>query len=238
MELRVDAATAAEAAAVAADLIGAHARQAAETRGRFHLGLSGGRGPEPLFAALTRRDLPWPQVEVWQVDERVAPAGHEDRNLELIRRSLSPVLDRLGRLHPMPVEDDDLEAAAGRYEQVLVEATGRPPVLDLVQLGVGPDGHTASLVPGEPVLAEVGRAVATTGAYQGRRRMTLTFPVLDAARHRLWFVTDPSKGEAVARLLARDPSVPAGRVRAEGATLVATAAVAAAAGIGGRADQT
>lgn len=232
MELRIDATTTAEAAAIAADLIAAHARDAAESRRRFHLGLSGGRGPEALFSELTRRALPWAVTEVWQVDERVAPAGHDDRNLGLIRRSLSPVVDRLGQLHPMPVEDDDLDAAAGRYEQVLVEATGRPPVLDLVQLGIGPDGHTASLVPGDPVLGEVGRAVATTHAYQGRRRMTLTFPVLDAARHRLWFVTDPSKGEAVARLLAGDPAVPAGRVRAEGATLVATAAVAAAAGIG------
>ena len=213
------------AARLAADVVCRHAEEAIEGRGRFHLALSGGRGPEPLFRELAGRRLAWDRVVLYQVDERVAPAGHEDRNLELIRSSFSPVLSRLGGVHPMPVEDDDLDAAARQYASVLAGAVGSPPVLDLVHLGVGPDGHTASLVPGQAVLDVADRPVAVTDAYQGRRRMTLTFPALDAARHRLWYVTDRAKGDVVRRLLAGDATIPAGRVRSSDTTLVASSDV-------------
>jgi 6-phosphogluconolactonase len=220
-----------EAASAAAELIAEHARRAIEARGSFHLGLSGGRGPGPLFAALAELDLDWPLVHLYQVDERVAPAGHDDRNLELIRDGFHPVLDRLGGLHAMPVEDDDLDAAAVRYGRLLRRTVGEGAGLDLVHLGIGPDGHTASLVPDDPVLDVDDQPVAVTKEYQGRRRMTLTFAALDAARHRLWHVTDPDKHEAVARLVQGDPSIPAGRVRAGDTTAVITREVLTAAGI-------
>lgn len=214
-----------DAARLAADIVCRHAEEAIGARGRFHLALSGGSGPRPLFRELAGRRLAWDRVVLYQVDERVAPAGHEDRNLELLRRSFISVLERMGGIHPMPVEDDDLDAAARQYASVLAQAVGSPPVFDLVHLGIGPDGHTASLVPGQSVLDVADRPVAVTDPYQGRRRMTLTFPALDAARHRLWYVTDPAKGDVVRRLLAGDASIPAGRVRSSDTTLVASADV-------------
>lgn len=209
-----------EAARVAADVVCRIADEAIAARGQFQLALSGGRGPELLFRELVSRPVRWERVALYQVDERVAPSGHEDRNVELIRRCFAPVLDRLAALHPMPVDDDDVDAAAHRYGDLLRQAAGRPPVFDLVHLGIGPDGHTASLVPGRPELDITDRSVAVTAEYQGWRRMTVTFPVLDAARHRLWYVTDPDKRVAVERLLRRDPAIPAGRVRPDDTTAV------------------
>lgn len=213
-----------EAAAVAADVVESAAEAAIAQRGTFLLALSGGRGPESFFREVARRPLAWEHVTVFQVDERVAPPGHEDRNLELLRRAFAPVLDRLAALHPMPVEDDDLDAAADRYGELLSGSAGRPPVLDLVHLGIGADGHTASLVPGRPELGIADRPVAVTDEYQGRRRMTLTFPVLDGARQRLWHVTDPAKADVVGRLLRQDPDIPAGRVRSTDAIAVVVSA--------------
>ena len=215
-----------EAAVAAAAVIVRYGRDCIAERGRFRLALSGGRGPEPLFRQLARQDLDWSAVELYQVDERIAPEGSDDRNLTLLQRTLAPVLDRVGGFHPMPVDDDDVEGAALRYGATLSDAAGNLPVLDLVHLGIGPDGHTASLVPGDPVLDVVDRPVAVTGRYQGHRRMTLTFPVLDAARRRLWYVTDPSKQDAVRRLLEGDPTIPAARVRSSSSTLVVAAPLA------------
>jgi 6-phosphogluconolactonase len=211
----------------AAGVIAAEAREAVAARGRFAFAVSGGRTPWLMLRALAAEQVPWESVHLFQVDERVAPPGHEDRNLTHIRESLAARLDP-PRVHAMPVEDADLAAAAARYAEELRRVAGSPAVLDLVHLGLGSDGHTASLVPGDPVLDVADADVAPTAAYQGRRRMTLTYPVLDRARRLLWIVTGGEKAPVVPRLLAGDPSIPAGRVRADRALLLADAAAAGA----------
>lgn len=203
-------------AAQAAAEVGRVARDAVAARGSFTVAFSGGGTPARMFAALAAAELPWSSVSVFQVDERVAADGDPDRNLNDLRRQLvEPAGVPEANVHPMPVTDDDLDAAAARYAAALEDACGRPPVLDLVHLGVGGDGHTASLVPGDPVLAVDDRDVATTGEYQGRRRMTLTYPALGRARQRLWLVEGAEKAGALKQLLDGDPSIPAGRVPQE-----------------------
>lgn len=212
----------------AAELIAAAAWAAVAARGRFVLAVSGGRTPWVMLRALADQDVPWVGVHVVQVDERVAPAGHADRNLTRLLDSLvgrSPL--RPNQIHAMPVELPNLEDAAARYAATLREIAGAPPVLDLVHLGLGADGHTASLVPGDPVLAVDAADVALTGPYQGRRRMTLTYPVIDRARHILWVVTGGEKAGMLVRLRAADPSIPAGRVSQDRATVLADRAAAA-----------
>ena len=212
----------------AASWLAAQAREAVAARGRFAFAVSGGRTPWRMLRALAAEDVPWKDLHVFQVDERVAPAGDPDRNLTHLRESL------LGRvplppenLHAMPVEQPDLGAAAASYARALGAVTGTPAVLDVVHLGLGTDGHTASLVPGDPVLEVNGADVATTGLHAGRRRMTLTYPVLDRARRILWVITGADKAPVLPRLLAGDRAIPAGRVRADRALLLADAAAAA-----------
>ncbi len=212
----------------AAIFIADEARAAIAARGRFVLAASGGRTPWLMLRALAREDLPWNRVHVAQVDERVAPAGDPDRNLAPLRESLLPHAPLLPEhIHAMPVESPDLEAAAAQYERTLCEIAGSPPVLDLVHLGIGADGHTASLVPGDPVLEVTDADVALAGEYQGRRRMTLAYPILNRARRILWLVTGAEKAGALRRLCAGDVSIPAGRVRSEAAFLLADRAAAA-----------
>ena len=226
MKLEVLSDTAAVAARGAA-LVAASARAAAAARGRFVFAVSGGHTPWQMLRALAAQDVPWPAVHVAQVDERIAPAGDRDRNLTHLRESLlahAPL--RPEQVHAMPVEAADLEAAAARYAATLAELAGSPPALDLVHLGLGPDGHTASLVPGDPVLEVADADVAVTGVYQGRRRMTVTYPLLDRARHILWLVTGSDKVEMLPRLLAGDRAIPAGRVAPDRATVLADQAAA------------
>jgi 6-phosphogluconolactonase len=204
-----------------AAIVAAEARAAVAERGRFVVAVSGGRTPWRMLRALAGEELPWNGVHVVQVDERVAPAGDPDRNLTHLRDSLLHAPLRPEHLHAMPVESSDLATAARSYAAILGEIAGSPAVLDLVHLGLGPDGHTASLVPGDSVLDLMDRDVALTGVYQGRRRMTLTYPVLDRARRVLWLVTGSEKAGALARLLAGDRSIPAGRVSRERALLLA-----------------
>jgi 6-phosphogluconolactonase len=211
----------------AAGLIAGWAREAVAARGRFVMAVSGGHTPWQMLRDLADEDVPWGGVQVVQVDERVAPAGDPDRNLTHIRESLlshAPLSP--GQLHAMPVEDPDLEAAAARYAQTLRDIAGSPPVLDLAHLGLGPDGHTASLVPGDPVLEVTGADVALTGLYQGRRRMTLTYPILNHSRRILWLVTGQAKAGMLARLRDGDHSIPAGRVRSDEAVVLADGAAA------------
>jgi 6-phosphogluconolactonase len=206
----------------AAALVAAEARAAVASRGSFVMAVSGGHTPWLMLRDLGREEVPWNAVRVVQVDERVAPAGHPDRNLTHLRESLlEHAALRPEQIHAMPVESPNLDTAAARYTVILREIAGSPPVLDLVHLGLGPDGHTASLVPGDTVLDVTDADVAPTGVYQGRRRMTLTYPMLNRARRVLWVVTGSEKGEMLRRLRDGDMSIPAGRVRREQALLLA-----------------
>ena len=211
----------------AAAIVAAEAREAVAARGRFTLAVSGGHTPWLMLRALAGEDVPWDGLHLFQVDERVAPDGDPDRNWTHLRESL---LDRAplrpDQAHAMPVESPDLAAAAARYAQTLGEIAGQLPVLDLVHLGLGPDGHTASLVPDDLVLDVTDADVALTGVYQGRRRMTLTYPVLNRARRVLWVVTGSEKAGMLGRLSAGDTSIPAGRVRQDRALVLTDRAAA------------
>jgi 6-phosphogluconolactonase len=211
------------AAQAAARLIAVEARTAAGARGRFAMAVSGGRTPWIMLRSLAAEDVPWDSLDIFQVDERVAPEGDGDRNLTHLRESLLDVTPiKPERIHAMPVESVDLEAAARQY------ATSLPPTLDLVHLGLGPDGHTASLVPGDPVTQVTQSDVAATGVYNGHRRMTLTYPSINRARRILWLATGIEKKEMLPRLYAGDVSIPAGRVSRNQAVIVADRAAAAA----------
>ena len=210
-----------------AAFLAAEARAAVAARGRFLVALSGGTTPGAMFRSLANEDVPWPSVHVFQVDERIAPAGDPDRNLTHLREDLlaqAPLPP--ANLHAMPVETADPEAAAADYARTLRSHAGSPPVLDLVHLGLGTDGHTASLVPGDAALEVADRDVALTGAYRGRRRMTLTYPVLNRALRVLWLVTGADKAAMLEKLRKGDRAIPAARVRQEDAVLLADRAAA------------
>ncbi len=213
----------------AAGIIAEAAREAVAARGRFLLATSGGATPWRMLRLLAEDDVPWACVHLFQVDERVAPAGHADRNLTHLRTSLLSHLPEppLG-LYPMPVEELDLDFAASRYAKTLRSVCGAPAVLDLVHLGLGADGHTASLVLGDPVLQVTTVDVAATAPYHGHRRLTLTLAALNRARRILWVVTGVEKATALTRLRYGDVLTPAGRVRRDGALVLADAAVHAA----------
>lgn len=210
------------AAREAAAIIAADARAAVSLRGRFFMAVSGGRTPWLMLRALAGEQLPWENVHVFQVDERVAPEGDPDRNLSHLRESLLARAPQLpDRIYAMPVEAADLNRAAQQYAATLRDVAGSPPVLDLVHFGLGANGHTASLVPGDPVLDIIDADVTVTRPYQGRRRMTLTFPIINRARRVLWLVTGREKVEALVRLRDGDPSIPAFRVRQDRALIIA-----------------
>lgn len=225
MEMRV-LADADAVATEAARVIAAHAHEAVAKRGRFVLAVSGGRTPWQMLRVLAGEDVPWSGVHIVQVDERVAPAGHADRNLTALRESLASAPLPTGQLHAMPVEEADLDAGARGYARILEQVAGTPPVIDLVHLGLGTDGHTASLVPDSAALHVVDCDVTTTGVYVGRRRMTLTYPLIDRARRILWVVTGADKAAMLARLHASDPHIPAGLVSQEHALVLADRAAA------------
>jgi 6-phosphogluconolactonase len=203
------------AARRAAELIAAAGAKAVADHGSFSFAMSGGRSPWSMLAVLGDLDqMPWRETELFQVDERVASPGSDDRNLTHMVLGLS--MDHQAALRPMPVTHRDLDEAAHEYE------TSLPDRIDLVHLGLGPDGHTASLVPGDPVLEVTDRRVAmTTNEYQGHRRMTLTYRALEEAREIIWLVTGEEKAGPLRQLLASDESIPAGRVRNESMTIVA-----------------
>jgi 6-phosphogluconolactonase len=201
-----------------AAIVAEHARAAVAEQGSFTLAVSGGRTPWRMFSELETHNLPWEPVTIYQVDERLAPDGDPDRNLTHLRETLPAA--GLERLVAMPVDDPDPESGAAAYAALLPER------LDLVHLGLGDDGHTASLVPGDPVLETTDRDVAVTREYKGRRRMTLTYPTLARAGEVLWVVTGAEKATPLRQLLARDPAIPAGRVRARRSLVLADEAAA------------
>jgi 6-phosphogluconolactonase len=219
MALRMDVRPDAEAVAErGAEFVAEQAAAAIADHGRFMFAVSGGRTPWAMFAHLNGKEMPWEKVTIFQVDERVAPDGDPDRNLAHLRQSLPPQAN--ADVRPMPVTAHDLDQAAHEYARSLPEA------FDLVHLGLGPDGHTASLVPGDPVLEVMDRDVAVTGVYQGRRRMTLTYPVLERAPRVMWLITGEDKIDALNRLQAGDQSIPAGRISTENALVIADRAAA------------
>lgn len=227
MRVNVEA-TPADVARAAADWLRDEIEAAVAQRGRCLLAFSGGRTPWETITALAAEPLPWSRVEVFQVDERVVPRDDPRRNA----RRLADALLAPGRLapaafHEMPVEARNLELAAADYEAALERAGGLLPVLDVVQLGLGADGHTASLFAGDPALDAQDRDVALAGPYDDTRRMTLTIPPIDRARRVLWIVTGGEKADAVLRLVAGDRTIPAARVATVRAALFVDAAAAA-----------
>jgi 6-phosphogluconolactonase len=226
--MKIEIFTDADAVArAAAKTIAAEARAAVAARGCFIMAVSGGKTPWQMLRALSGEEVPWADVHVFQVDERIAPAGDPDRNLTHLRESLlSHAPLRPEQIYAMPVEEKDLEAAARSYADTLQTIAGSPPVLDLAHLGLGPDGHTASLIPNDSVLDVTDADVALTGIYQNRRRMTLTYPLLNRSRCVLWVVTGIEKVEMLARLRDGDISIPAGRIRRENALVLADRAAA------------
>jgi 6-phosphogluconolactonase len=209
VEAQADPAAVARAGAT---LVAEAARAAVGARGTFHFAVSGGHTPWAMFAELAREDVPWESTVIYQVDERVAPPDDPDRNLHHLKEALG---DAPAQVRPMGVNDPDLDAAAAAY------AASLPEHFDLVHLGLGPDGHTASLVPGDPVLSVTDRLVGLTQPYQGRVRMTLTYPALARAHRILWLITGADKKEPLQKLLAGDTTTPAGRVEAESSVVLA-----------------
>jgi 6-phosphogluconolactonase len=198
-------------------------------RGRCLIALSGGRTPWRMLHDLRQLHVHWPALQVFQVDERAVPTGDERRNARQIADLLiAPHALSGAQFHPMPVEREDLAAGADEYSRLLAGvAGGAPPVLDAVVLGLGADGHTASLVPDDPLLTEAQIDVGISRPYQGVPRMTLTFRALNAARHRVWLVTGADKAAALAAVWAADASIPAGRVARESSLIFADNAAAA-----------
>src|SRR5579862_2389299 len=205
-----------------AEILAQAASDAIRLRGQFLVAVSGGTAPWVMFAAFARQKVEWNKLHVFQVDERAAPDDDPDRNLKHLRESwLDHGSIPAENVHPMPVTEPDLQAAASEYARTLEQVAGPNPVLDLVHLGLGPDGHTASLVPGDPVLNVTDADVALTGIYQGRRRMTLTYPIINRSRRVLWLATGAEKAGMLARLQAGDVSIPAGRVSGDHAVILA-----------------
>ncbi|MEI6376219.1 MAG: 6-phosphogluconolactonase [bacterium] len=214
-------------AKAAAGVIASQARAAVAARGVFTLAVSGGKTPWAMLKDLASEEVPWSQVHVFQIDERIAPDGDPDRNLTHLYESL---ITREGNapipkenIHAMPVNAADPVEGAKEYEQTLWEFCGNPPVLDLAHLGLGPDGHTASLIPGDPVLEVNDRDVALTdpvNLYQNRRRMTLTYPMINRSRQIMWLATGAAKIPMIVKLKAADPTIPGGRIAQENALLL------------------
>src|SRR5215469_2697485 len=206
----------------AAAIIAKNARAGCQARGLFLMAVSGGHTPWVMLSRLAKEQVPWAAIHVFQVDERIAPADDPDRNLTHLRESLleNAPLDP-AHIYPMPVESRNPASAAADYAMTLQKIAGSPAILDLVHLGLGPDGHTASLVPADPVLQVIDSDIGVTGFYQGRKRMTLTYPVINRARQILWVVTGEEKVKPLTQLENGDMSIPGGRIRREGALVLA-----------------
>ena len=201
--------TATAAAHAAAVTIAGHLNTAIGERGEASLALSGGKTPKPMVQHLATLAVGWDRVHLWQVDERAVDAHDPDRNW-LSFQALTALLPA-SHLHPMPVEAQNADEL---YADELRRVVGSSAVIDVVHLGLGSDGHTASLVPGSPVLDVTDRDVSWVDAYQGHRRLTLTRPVLQAARQQVWLIVGPGKAQAASELLGGHGDSPASMVAA------------------------
>jgi len=204
---------AADVASASADYLAEQITATLGTKATFSMAISGGRTPWEMLRHLAQAELPWERVHLFQVDERIAPEGHADRNLTQLLQAIAGT-EMATRLHsyPMPVNEANLVLAAQQYADTLWQITGDG-CLDLIHLGLGTDGHTASLIPGDPVCAEQQLDIAcTTYPYQERLRMTMTYPLLNRAKKLLWIVTGSEKREMLQQLLKQNHNIPAGKV--------------------------
>lgn len=218
-------------AARASELVAERLAKAVTDRGRATLAVSGGNTPAAFLAQLAQKDLRWEAIHVFQVDERVAPPGDPERNLTGLQAAF---LDRVpmppGNVHPMPVNDPDLEAAAAAYADEIRKVAGPEGRLDVVHLGLGDDGHAASWPPGDPVI-DAASDVALVGPFNGRVRMTLTPLAVNRAGWIVWLIAGAAKAAVLPRLLAGDQALPASHVRRTDAIVLADADAAAGAGL-------
>jgi len=174
-------------------------------RGVAHVAVSGGSTPAAMFTVLCSLPLPWADVHVWQVDERVAPDGDADRNAN----QLTGFTAVGATVHLMDVTAPELAAAASHF------ASSLPDAFDVVHLGLGDDGHTASWPPGDAVWRTASPAqpdVAVVGPFNGHMRLTITPPIVDRARATMFLVGGAAKAEMVRRLISGDDTIPASRV--------------------------
>ena len=198
----------------AVELLVASAARAIDERGQFVWAVSGGSTPRRMLQLLSeRRDLDWSRTHLFQVDERLAPDGDPDRNATMLQTELLTdtflAHNTPAGIWLMPVTANDSVAAAAEYAETMDALAGTPVVFDLIQLGMGGDGHTASLIPGDPIVDVIDRDVAISQEYQGRLRMSFTWPVLDRAKELLWVIGGESKQDAVRLFLDSDSSIPA-----------------------------
>ncbi len=221
----------------AADVMAASIGQAIARSGRCLMALSGGSTPVPVFEELAGREVLWDRVTILQVDERLVPADDPARNLA----DQQAALGYLGATWlPLPVDEllaRSPSASGPERERAeltvldefiadLVDLADQPPILDLVHLGLGDDGHTASLFPGDPLVDELRSPVGLTEVQNGVQRISLTRPVLDRARMVVWLVRGASKAGPLGRLLAGDLSIPAGLIRPAHSVVLADAEAA------------
>lgn len=201
--------------------------EAVAERGFFSVAVSGGRTPLGFYCYLGReQDIPWDRTELFQVDERFVSADDDDSNFRLIELALLLKAEiPAAQVHAVPVGERSAAAAAVRYQEEMKEvfrpAPGRWPLFDLLLLGVGADGHTASLFPGATVLEEREDWVAAVRPSTAEHeRITLTLPVINRARHIFFLVTGSGKEDALKRIRhGADPAVPASLVDPEGGSL-------------------
>ena len=202
----------------ASEFIARELMQAVRERGRATLAFSGGRTPWGMFEQLASHEVNWSAVHLLQVDERIVPPDHEARNWrQFLAGALASRVPRDNQ-HAMPVEIEGPDMAAGQYARILAECSGDPPTLDIVHLGIGADGHTASLFIDDSLIGETQRTVAVSRSYEGYRRLTLTLPVLNRARHVVWFAVGAARRAALARLYEGDTAIPASHVQRDHAT--------------------
>lgn len=195
-------------------------------KGAFRVSLSGGSTPKALFALLASEEFvgrfPWSQVFWYWGDERFVPYDHPESNYRMTREAM---LDKapipLGHVHPIPA-DGTPEEAASRYERILQAAYGAAtldparPLFDITLLGLGSDGHTASLLPGEPVLQERKRWVTAVSHGRPEVRITMTFPVIESSRRVAFLVAGKEKAAIFRTIRAGGSDVPAACVRPVG----------------------